>query len=129
MNRQLVDGLTGTVQARMDALTGYNPTKDWMDKHLEYWKNRSEKVKRGEDIGSYLGKFPESKGTNSISTPSVQPPETSQIKMPNIDVEPKSLATYKFEFGGKQFELQGDSSQQNVIDEFFREMEQAKKRW
>ena len=49
--------------------------------------------------------------------------------MPNIDVEPKSLATYKFEFGGKQFELQGDSSQQNVIDEFFREMEQAKKRW
>ena len=60
---------------------------------------------------------------------SIQPPETSQIKMPNIDVESKSLATYKFEFGGKQFELQGDSSQQNVIDEFFREMEQAKKRW
>uniref|UniRef100_UPI00148F1A74 hypothetical protein n=1 Tax=Acinetobacter junii TaxID=40215 RepID=UPI00148F1A74 len=63
------------------------------------------------------------------STPNIQPPVTQPIKMPNIDVEPKSLATYKFEFGGKQFELQGDSSQKNMIDEFFREMEQAKKRW
>ena len=98
-----------------------------MDKYLEYWEGRG-KAKEG---GSLVvgGEIPNFKGTNSINTPNIQPPETSQIKMPNIDVEPKSLATYKFEFGGKQFELQGDSSQQNVIDEFFREMEQAKKRW
>ena len=115
MNNQLRDALGGgTAQGRINAMTGYNPSKDWMDNILKL-QSKS---------GSVSASAPK-----TPSTPNIQPPETSQIKMPNIDVEPKSLATYKFEFGGKQFELQGDSSQKNVIDEFFREMEQAKKRW
>jgi len=115
MGNQLRDALSGgTAQGRIDALTGRNSSKDWMDNILKL-QSKS---------GSVSASAPK-----TPSTPNIQPPETSQIKMPNIDVEPKSLATYKFEFGGKQFELQGDSSQQNVIDEFFREMEQAKKRW
>lgn len=115
MNNQFRDALSGgTAQSRMDALSGRNASKDWMDNILKL-QSKS---------GSMSASAPK-----TPSTPNIQPPETSQIKMPNIDVEPKSLATYKFEFGGKQFELQGDSSQQNVIDEFFREMEQAKKRW
>lgn len=115
MNNQLRDALNGgTAQGRMDAMTGRNASKDWMDNILKL---------QGKP-GSVSASAPK-----TPSTPNIQPPETSQIKMPNIDVEPRSLATYKFEFGGKQFELQGDSSQKNVIDEFFREMEQAKKRW
>lgn len=115
MNNQFRDALNGgTAQSRIDAMTGRNASKDWMDNILKL-QSKS---------GSMSASAPKTQ-----STPNIQPPETSQIKMPNIDVEPKSLATYKFEFGGKQFELQGDSSQQNVIDEFFREMEQAKKRW
>lgn len=115
MNNQLRDALSGgTAQGRIDAMNGRNASKDWMDNILKL-QSKS---------GSMSASAPK-----TPSTPNIQPPETSQIKMPNIDVEPKSLATYKFEFGGKQFELQGDSSQQNVIDEFFREMEQAKKRW
>lgn len=115
MGNQLRDVLNGgTAQTRIDALTGSNTSKDWMDNILKL-QSKS---------GSVSASAPK-----TPSTPNIQPPETSHIKMPNIDVEPKSLATYKFEFDGKQFELQGDSSQQNVINEFFREMEQAKKRW
>lgn len=115
MGNQLRDVLNGgTAQTRIDALTGSNTSKDWMDNILKL---------QGKS-GSVSASAPK-----TPSTPNIQPPVTQPIKMPNIDVEPKALATYKFEFGGKQFELQGDSSQQNVIDEFFREMEQAKKRW
>ncbi len=115
MGNQLRDVLNGgTAQTRIDALTGRNSSKDWMDNILKL---------QGKS-GSVSASAPK-----TPSTPNIQPPVTQPIKMPNLDVEPKSLATYKFEFGGKQFELQGDSSQQNVIDEFFREMEQAKKRW
>jgi hypothetical protein len=141
MNNQFRDALNGgTAQGRIDAMTGRNASKDWMDNILKLQgkpgsvsvggsnqsnqskKTHAELVQQDKDTLARIK-------AELANYKNIQPPETSQIKMPNIDVEPKSLATYKFEFGGKQFELQGDSSQQNVIDEFFREMEQAKKRW
>ena len=99
----------------------------WVNDVLSYRKRVQRRMgteASGEKSGGgvYLGQLPD------LNAPNIQPPVTQPIKMPNIDVEPKSLATYKFEFGGKQFELQGDSSQKNMIDEFFREIEQAKKR-
>lgn len=114
MNNQLRTALNGgTAQGRFEAQAGYNSSQAWMQEILDGLDSKG-------SIGSSSPK---------ISAPNIEAPSIQQIKMPNIDVEPKSLATYKFEFGGKRFELQGDSSQQNVIDEFFREMEQAKKRW
>lgn len=114
MNNQLMTALNGgTAQGRFEAQVGYNSSQAWMQEILDGLDSK----------GSIESPSPK------ISAPNIEAPSIQQIKMPNIDVEPKSLATYKFEFGGKQFELQGDSSQQNVIDEFFREMEQAKKRW
>ncbi|WP_151834601.1 tape measure protein, partial [Acinetobacter junii] len=89
MNNQLRDALNGgTAQGRIDALTGRNASKDWMDNILKL------QGKSG-SVSTSAPKTP--------STPNIQPPVTQPIKMPNIDVEPKSLATYKFEFGGKQF--------------------------
>lgn len=114
MNNQLRTALNGgSVSGAYDAKIGRNESQAWMQEILDGLNSKG-------SIGSSSPK---------ISAPNIKAPSIQQIKMPNIDVEPKSLATYKFEFGGKQFELQGDSSQQNVIDEFFREMEQAKKRW
>ncbi|MDH1858835.1 tape measure protein [Acinetobacter junii] len=114
MNNQLRTALNGgSASGAYDAKIGRNESQAWMQEILDGLDSKG-------SIGSSSPK---------ISAPNIEAPSIQQIKMPNIDVEPKSLATYKFEFGGKQFELQGDSSQQNVIDEFFREMEQAKKRW
>lgn len=114
MNNQLRSALNGgSASGAFDAKIGRNESQAWMQEILDGLDSKG-------SIGSSSPK---------ISAPNIEAPSIQQIKMPNIDVEPKSLATYKFEFGGKQFELQGDSSQQNVIDEFFREMEQAKKRW
>ena len=114
MNNQLRTALNGgSASGAFDAKIGRNESQAWMQEILDGLDGKG-------SIGSSSPK---------ISAPNIEAPSIQQIKMPNIDVEPKSLATYKFEFGGKQFELQGDSSQQNVIDEFFREMEQAKKRW
>lgn len=114
MNNQLRTALNGgSASGAFDAKIGRNESQAWMQEILDGLDSKG-------SIGSSSPK---------ISAPNIEAPSIQQIKMPNIDVEPKSLATYKFEFGGKQFELQGDSSQQNVIDEFFREMEQAKKRW
>ncbi|WHP06757.1 tape measure protein [Acinetobacter corruptisaponis] len=115
MNNQLRDAINGgTAQGRIDAMTGRNASVDWMDNILKG-------LGKSGSVSTGVPKTP--------STPNIQPPEIPQIKVPNIDTGSSNTVTYKFEFGGKQFELQGAQSQQSMINEFFNELEQAKKRY
>lgn len=124
MANQLRDALNGgTVSAQINAKLGYNESKDWMDKYLEYWEGRSKKKEKGEDTGAYLGKLPKSEGINSISTPSVQAPNVN-TSVANVPSSSAKTVTYKIEFGGKSLELAGDPSQQNLMNDFLSELEQ-----
>ena len=124
MGNQLRDVLNGgTAETRLDAILGTNTSKDWMDKYLKYWEGRSEKVKRGEDIGYNLGKLPKSKGANSISTPNIQAPNIN-VNTPSVPSSNPKTVTYKIDFGGKSLELAGDPSQQNLMNDFLSELEQ-----
>ncbi len=107
MNNQLRDALNGgTAQGRIDALTGRNASKDWMDNILKL-QSKSGSV-------------------SSPKTPSVQAPNVN-TSVANVPSSGAKTVTYKIEFGGKSLELAGDPSQQNLMNDFLSELEQAKK--
>lgn len=104
MNNQLRDALSGgTAQGRIDAMTGRNASKDWMDNILK--------------LQSKPG------SVSTPKTPSIQAPNIN-INTPNVPSSSAKTVTYKIEFGGKSLELAGDPSQQNLMNDFLSELEQ-----
>jgi hypothetical protein len=104
MNNQLRDALSGgTAQGRIDAMTGRNASKDWMDDILK--------------LQSKPG------SVSTPKTPSIQAPNIN-INTPNVPSSSAKTVTYKIEFSGKSLELAGDPSQQNLMNDFLSELEQ-----
>lgn len=100
-----------------------NTTKQEMEKTLAYWENRN---------SSKSGSGSVSTGNNSpsIQVPSIQAPSIESPKMPNTsDISTPKTQIYKFEFNGSEIEFQGDPSQQDLVNDFFSQLEQAKKRF
>ncbi|WP_212388510.1 tape measure protein [Acinetobacter junii] len=100
-----------------------NTTKQEMEKTLAYWENRN---------SSKSGSGSVSTGNNSpsIQVPSIQAPSIESPKMPNTsDITTPKTQIYKFEFNGSEIEFQGDTSQQDLVNDFFSQLEQAKKRF
>ena len=107
--QQVADGLNNTVSAEIDAKIGRNVSKEYMDSILEGQKR-----------------------PGSVSSPKT--PKAPSIQAPNVNTSvanaPSSSAktvTYKIDFGGKSLELAGDPNQQNLMNDFLNELEQAKK--
>ncbi len=104
MGNQLRDVLNGgTAETRLDALTGTNTSKDWMDNILKGQKSPG--------------------SVSSPKTPSVQAPNIN-TSVANVPSSSAKTITYKIEFGGKSLELVGDSNQQNLMNDFLSELEQ-----
>ncbi|KKW81550.1 hypothetical protein AAV96_03305 [Acinetobacter sp. AG1] len=102
--------------------TGLNTTKQEMEKTLAYWESKNSSNAGGGSIST---------GGNSkapvISAPNIQAPSIPQIQVPNIDVSPTDTVNYSFNFNGKTANFTGDSSQKDLLNDFFNELEQAKK--
>lgn len=109
MGNQLRDVLNGgTAQTRIDALTGRNSSKDWMDNILKL-QSKSGSVSTG--------------APKTPSTPNIQAPNMN-INTPSVPSSNPKTVTYKIDFGGKSLELVGDSNQQNLMNDFLSELEQ-----
>lgn len=117
--QQMADGLNNTISGRIDAKIGRNVSKEYMDSILKGQKN-----KNSMSVG---GKIPNFKGTDSTYAPNIQAPSIPQIQIPNIDVSPTDTVNYSFNFNGKTANFTGDSSQKDLLNDFFNELEQAKK--
>jgi hypothetical protein len=82
MNNQLRDALNGgTAQGRIDALTGRNASKDWMDNILKL------QSKSG-SVSTSAPKTP--------STPNIQAPNIN-INTPNVPSSNPKTVTYKID--------------------------------
>ena len=113
MNNQLRTALNGgSVSGAYDAKIGRNESQAWMQEILDGLNSKG-------SIGSSSPK---------ISAPNIEAPSIQQFKMPNIETGPSKTVTYRFEFGGQELEFQGDPSQQDMVNSFFNQLEQAKKR-
>ncbi|WP_336948766.1 tape measure protein [Acinetobacter junii] len=113
MNNQLRTALNGgSASGAFDAKIGRNESQAWMKEILDGLDSKG-------SIGSSSPK---------ISAPNIEAPSIQQIKMPNIETGPSKTVTYRFEFGGQDLEFQGDPSQQDMVNSFFNQLEQAKKR-
>ena len=88
-------------------------------------------LKEMEDTLSYWeGKKSGSSGS-SVSVPNIKAPSIDAPKMPSasdINIPNPKPQVYRFEFDGKVIELNGDPSQQDLVNDFFNQLEQAKKR-
>ncbi|WP_151800739.1 tape measure protein [Acinetobacter junii] len=113
MNNQLRTALNGgSASGAFDAKIGRNESQAWMQEILDGLDSKG-------SIGSPSPK---------ISAPNIEAPSIQQIKMPNIETGSSKTVTYRFEFGGQDIEFQGDPSQQDMVNSFFNQLEQAKKR-
>ncbi|MFV5592771.1 tape measure protein [Acinetobacter junii] len=113
MNNQLRTALNGgSASGAYDAKIGRNEFQAWMQEILDGLDSKG-------SIGSPSPK---------ISAPNIEAPSIQQFKMPNIDTGPSKTVTYRFEFGGQELEFNGDPSQQDMVNSFFNQLEQAKKR-
>lgn len=113
MNNQLRTALNGgSASGAFDAKIGRNESQAWMQEILDGLDSKG-------SIGSSSPK---------ITSPNIEAPSIQQIKMPNIETGPSKTVTYRFEFGGQDIEFQGDPSQQDMVNSFFNQLEQAKKR-
>lgn len=112
MNNQLRDTINGgTAQGRIDAMTGRNASKDWMDNILKGL--------------SHSG----SVSTPQIKAPSIQPPVIQQPTMPNIDMGSSKTVRIELNLNGQTTEVYAHERESDLVESFFRELEQAKKRW
>lgn len=97
-----------------------NTTKQQMEKTLDYWENKNSRSGASFSTG---GSAP------NMQVPNIQAPIIEYPKMPSSsDISSPKTQTYRFEFDGKQIEFQGDPSQQDMVNDFFTQLEQAKKR-
>ncbi|WP_425551385.1 tape measure protein [Acinetobacter proteolyticus] len=88
-------------------------------------------LKEMEDTLSYWEGKKSGSGGSSVSVPNIQAPVIEAPKMPSAsDINPPNPKTqvYRFEFDGNVIELDGDPSQQDLVNSFFNQLEQAKKR-
>ena len=90
-----------------------NTTKQQMEKTLAYWENKTSSSGASMSVGA--------------NVPSIQAPTIESPKMPNVDTSPTNTVNYSFNFNGKNVNLTGDSSQKDLLNDFFNELEQAKK--
>jgi len=90
-----------------------NTTKQQMEKTLAYWENKTSSSGASMSVGA--------------NVPSIQAPTIASPKMPNVDTSPNNTVNYSFNFNGKNVNLTGDSSQKDLLNDFFNELEQAKK--
>ncbi|MCM1959040.1 tape measure protein [Acinetobacter modestus] len=92
-----------------------------MDDTLKYWES-----KNSGSSGSSI-----SVGGNAnapaITAPNIKAPSIPQIQVPNIDVGSTDIVNYSFNFNGKTANFTGDSSQKDLLNDFFNELEQMKK--
>ncbi|ENW78668.1 hypothetical protein F909_03630 [Acinetobacter sp. ANC 3929] len=92
-----------------------------MEDTLKYWEG-----KKSGSSGSSVsvgGKSP------AVKVPNIQAPSIESPKVPSSsDLGNPKTQVYRFEFGGKVVELTGDPSQQDLVNDFFTQLEQAKKR-
>ncbi len=86
-------------------------------------------LKKMEDTLNYWeGKKSGSSGS-SVSVPNMKAPSVSAPKVPSsADLGNPKTQVYRFEFNGKSIELTGDPSQQDLVNDLFTQLEQAKKR-
>ncbi|MDH0562209.1 tape measure protein [Acinetobacter courvalinii] len=86
-------------------------------------------LKKMEDTLNYWeGKKSGSSGS-SVSVPIMKAPSVSAPKVPSsADLGNPKTQVYRFEFNGKSIELTGDPSQQDLVNDLFTQLEQAKKR-
>lgn len=113
MNNQLRTALNGgSASGAFDAKIGRNESQAWMQEILDGLDSKG-------SIGSSSPK---------ISAPNIEAPSIQQFKMPNIETGPSKTVTYRFEFDGQELEFNGDPSQQDMVNSFFNQLEQAKKR-
>lgn len=88
-------------------------------------------LKEMEDTLSYWEGKKSGSGGSSVSVPNIQAPVIESPKMPSAsdinEPNPKTQV-YRFEFDGSVIELDGDPSQQDLVNSFFNQLEQAKKR-
>ncbi|WP_336143347.1 tape measure protein [Acinetobacter sp. 102] len=100
---------------KMGSVTDFStPLLKKMDDTLAYWE--------GKKSGS---------GGSSVSVPNIKAPSIEAPKMPSasdINIPNPKPQVYRFEFDGKVIELNGDPSQQDLVNDFFNQLEQAKKR-
>lgn len=92
-----------------------------MEDTLKYWEG-----KKSGSSGSSI-----SVGGNApvVPAPNIQAPSIEAPKMPGTtDIGNPKTQVYHFEFGGKVVELTGDPSQQDLVNDLFTQLEQAKKR-
>ena len=88
-------------------------------------------LKEMEDTLSYWEGKKSGSGGSSVSVPNIQAPVIESPKMPSasdIDEPNPKTQVYRFEFDGNVIELDGDPSQQDLVNSFFNQLEQAKKR-
>lgn len=92
-----------------------------MEDTLSYWEG-----KKSGSSGSSI-----SVGGNAnapaITAPNIKAPSIPQIQVPNIDVGSTDTVNYSFNFNGKTANFTGDSSQKDLLNDFFNELEQMKK--
>ncbi|WP_433848166.1 tape measure protein [Acinetobacter proteolyticus] len=88
-------------------------------------------LKEMEDTLSYWEGKKSGSGGSSVSVLNITAPSIEAPKMPSAsdinEPNPKTQV-YRFEFDGNVIELDGDPSQQDLVNSFFNQLEQAKKR-
>ncbi|WP_312057638.1 tape measure protein [Acinetobacter courvalinii] len=86
-------------------------------------------LKEMEDTLSYWEGKKSGSGGSSVSVPNMKAPSVSAPKAPSsADIGNPKTQVYRFELGGKVVELTGDPSQQDLVNDLFTQLEQAKKR-
>lgn len=102
---------------KMGSVTDFStPLLKKMDDTLAYWEGK----KSGSGGSSVLvgGKSP------SVNVPNIQPPSIESPKVPSSsDISNPKTVTYKIQFMGKEIDLKGDPSQQNMMNDFLNELE------
>nr|WP_314523065.1 tape measure protein [uncultured Acinetobacter sp.] len=92
-----------------------------MEDTLKYWE--------GKKSGSSGSSVTVGGNAPVVPAPNIQAPSIESPKVPSSsDIGNPKNQVYRFEFGGKVIELTGDSSQQDLVNDFFTQLEQAKKR-
>lgn len=86
-------------------------------------------LKEMEDTLSYWEGKKSGSGGSSVSVPNIKAPAVTAPKAPSsADISNPKTQVYRFEFNGKAIELTGDPSQQDLVNDLFTQLEQAKKR-
>ncbi|WDZ50171.1 tape measure protein [Acinetobacter vivianii] len=92
-----------------------------MEDTLAFWEGK--KSGSGGSSISVGGRAP------VVPVPNIQAPSIESPKMPSsADLGNPKTQVYRFEFNGKAIELTGDPSQQDLVNDLFTQLEQAKKR-